>query len=403
MIVRLILVFSFTVSVAAAESFTSDEAVARALRHNPELRALRHEIAEADGRLMHAGRLANPELEAGVRPNLEGREFSAGVDLVQKFPLTGRLKLEKAVSQAQVEVARHEVREAEQTVAAQVRTLAVKCLDVQARRALQRRRADHSRELSTASSRAAAAGEASPLAVAELEFESAEVEARLLALEAEEIALTGALRPLLGLAPAASLAITGKLPDPRAIAGSAEPEGAGQAGVQAAEARLEAAHQNLELQRASKWEDMSVGIGYEREHVEDAGYGMRRENILGLKFSIPLPLGKNNLSHIREAEATTLKREAEAAAVVASLQAAAAAARAEMTAAARLFDQASGPLLDKAHSLEARYLTAYQAGQAPLTDVLRSREKRFALEAVVLDARRDFNLARVRFDAARGR
>ena len=402
MIARFLLI-PLIAATAAAASFTSDEAVNHALRHNPELRALRHEIAEAEGRLMHAGRLANPELEVGVRPNVEGREFSAGVDIVQKFPLTSRLRLEKEVSGAEVEVARHEVREAEQVLAAQVRALAVKCQDVQARRALQRRRADHSRELSAATARAAAAGEASPLAVAEFEFESAEVETRLLALDAEELALTGALRPLLGVGSGEPLAIKGELADPKLAAATSDAAVTARAGIQAAEARLEAARRNVELQRASKWEDMTVGIGYERENVEDAGYGLRRENIVGLRVSIPLPLGKNNLSHIREAEATALRREAESVAVASALQADADAARAEMTASARLFEQASGPLLRQARSLEERYLAAYQSGQAPLTDVLRSREKRFALEAMVLEARRDFNLARVRFDSARGR
>ena len=63
----------------------------------------------------------------------------------------------------------------------------------------------------------------------------------------------------------------------------------------------------------------------------------------------------------------------------------------------------TGALLGKARQLEERYWTAYRAGQASLTDVIRSREKRLALEASALEARRDYHLARVRFEAATGR
>ena len=388
---------------AGAASFTAESAAAHALRHNPELKAARHLIAEAEGRLLHAGRLASPELEAELKPNLEGGEFSAGFGVMQKIPLAQRLRLEKNVSQAELEVARLEVREAERLVELKVHMLAVKLLDLRARRELQRRRAEHSRELAAAAARAAASGEGSALAAAEMELETGEVEARLLQLGAEETALLGELRPLLGLAPNESLVLTGRMAEPVAPVGAAVPEITRRAGYQAARARSEAARQNLALQHASKWEDISVGLGYEREHSEDAGYGLRRENFIGLKVSVPLPLGKNNLSHIREAEATARRREAEEAAVAAGVRAEAAAARAEMVAAASVHGQTSGPLLEKARQLEERYLAAYRAGQAPLTDVIRSREKRLALEAAALDARRDYNLARVRFEAAMGR
>jgi cobalt-zinc-cadmium efflux system outer membrane protein len=104
-----------------------------------------------------------------------------------------------------------------------------------------------------------------------------------------------------------------------------------------------------------------------------------------------------------EAEATAHRRGAEATALAASLRAEAATARAEMVAAAAAYRQTSTLLLPKARQLEDRFFAAYQSGQAPLTEVLRTREKRLALEAAGLDARRDFNLARVRYEAAVGR
>src|SRR5690606_31038200 len=83
-----------------AARFTLDSAVPYALRNNPELAAARLSIAEARGRLAQAGRLPNPELESAIRPNVRGREYSAEIGFVQKFPLTNRLRLERAVSGA---------------------------------------------------------------------------------------------------------------------------------------------------------------------------------------------------------------------------------------------------------------------------------------------------------------
>jgi len=390
-------------ALAATPTFTPDAAVAYAMRHNPDLQAARHRIAEAEGRLLHAGQKQSPEIEAEIKPNVEGREFAAGVGLVQKFPFSQRLRLEKRVSEVEVAVATDEVRSAERVLEWQIRTLIVRVLDVRSRRDVHQRQSDYSRELAEAAGRAAAAGEGSALLAAGIDLEAGETAVRRMELDAEESAHLAALRPLLGLPPTASLRLTGELGEPVApksegsITVDALPD------MRAAEARIQAATDNIALQRASKWEDLAVGVSYEREHVEDAGYGLRRENFLGLKLTIPLPLGKNNLSHVREAEATARRRTAERDALAASLRAEAAAARAAMAAAAAIYAQTTTTLLPKARQLEDRFFTAYQAGQSPLTDVLRSREKRLALESVRLNAQRDYHLARIRHQAVVGR
>jgi cobalt-zinc-cadmium efflux system outer membrane protein len=392
---------SATHSIFAA-AYSPEAAAAHAVRHNPSLVAARHRVAEAEGRLMHSGRLASPEVEIEVKPNLEGGEFGAGVGLMQKVPVAPRRRLEKSVSAAELEVIKYEVREAERLLASQVRVVAVRWLDLRARRDLQQRRAEHSRQLAAAAGRAAAVGEASALAAGEMELATSEVELKLLQLEAEEEALAGSLRALMGLAPGAPVAVTGSLADPKAGNSSAALDTERHAAFQVAQARIAAAKENIDLQRASKWEDVSVGFGYEREQAEDAGYGLRRDNFLGLKLSIPLPLGANNLSHIREAEAVARRREAEADSVAAILRAEVASARAEMKAAARVHALAAGDSLAKARRLEENQMAAYQAGQSALTDVLRSRERRFALEAASLEARRDYHLARIRLETALG-
>ena len=110
--VSTLLLMAFGLPPLRAESFTQDGAVAYALKNNPELAAARYSIGEARGRLLQSGRLANPELETDLKPNVRGREFSFGVGFVQRFPLTSRLRLERAISQAEVTAAEAEVRAA---------------------------------------------------------------------------------------------------------------------------------------------------------------------------------------------------------------------------------------------------------------------------------------------------
>ena len=79
--------------------------MARALKANPDLAAARWGIEEARGRLWQSGRPANPELEAELKPSVKGGEGTFSLGFVQKFPLTQRLVLERAVSQAQMAAA----------------------------------------------------------------------------------------------------------------------------------------------------------------------------------------------------------------------------------------------------------------------------------------------------------
>ena len=98
---------------AAGVTLTQDGAVAYALKHNPALVSARLSIEEARGRLRQTGRLSNPELEFEFSRNTRSRESDARIALMQRFPVTGRLRFEKAVSRAQFAAAEFEVRDGE--------------------------------------------------------------------------------------------------------------------------------------------------------------------------------------------------------------------------------------------------------------------------------------------------
>lgn len=399
-----LVIILLAVSPPGASGLTAspEQAAAYAVRHNPDLAAARWAVEEARGRLTQAGRWPNPELEGEARPRVTGREFSVGVGFMQRFPRASRLRLEKEVSQAELAVAEAEVRVAERRLATEVKTLAVKMQALAARHELTQRQIAHGRELSQTAAKIAATGEGSSLDAAQFDLEAQQLALAELQNASEKTALAGELRVLLGLGANEAVEISGALREPSAPAPSA-PDVSKRHDYTAAETRAEAARRQLSLQRQNRWEDIGVGLAAEVERGEDAPNGMETDAFLGLKISVPLPLWNKNEGKIQEAQATLARVEKEKEAVAARIRGEAAAARAEMTAAAAIYHKAASELLPAAQQLEQKFQAAYQNGQASITEVLRSREKRFALETARLEARRDFNLARVRHDAALGR
>ena len=397
----ILLILAINATGLHAETLTIEGAVTRALRSNPDLAAARWSIEEARGRLIQSGRLPNPELESELKPNVRGREFLFSAGFMQKIPVTKRLHLERAISQAQLAQAEAEVLDAGRLVSAQVRTAAVKLLALQEQKALKEKQRANSLKLAEEAERNAQKAEGSTLEAAQFGLETQQLSLDLLQADSGRAALAGELRPLLGLGAAAGVEITGELPAPSAPAGGASPER--RADYQAASAKESAARTGIDLARAGKWGDASYGLTAEFERSEDAPGGLENDGFLGFKFSIPLPLWNKNEGKIHEASAAAARAEQEKQALALRIRAETAAAQSEMAAAATIIEQTTGPLLKQALALEEQFVKAKAAGQATLTDVLRSREKRFALEAARLTALRDYHLARVRLLAAQGR
>lgn len=379
-----------------------DNAAAHALRRNPSLAAARLRIDEARGRLVQSGRLANPVAELDLSRNVRAPEGAWSLALVQKFPVTARLRLEKAVSRAGLAAAEAEVRDTQRKLAAEARTLVVRWLGLRGQEILRERQLANSRELAGFTRKRAESGEASPVDASQVELESQQLETELLALSVERASLAGELRALLGLRAGDEIVVTGELPPLRKLPGrGASPES--RPDFMAARHTAEAARQSSALARAQKWDDLGVGFVIEHERAEDAPEGFDRDTFAGLKLSLALPLWNNNSGRIAESAAAARRAELETGALALKIDAEAAAARDSMAALAKVVGTIERELLPKAAHVEEQLRNAYSSGQSPLPEVLRARDRRLTLERQRLDALRDFHLARIRHDAATGR
>jgi cobalt-zinc-cadmium efflux system outer membrane protein len=367
---------------------------------NPDLAAARLRIREAVGRMNQSGRLANPELETGVEHNPSFREGKFEIGFTQRFPITGRLQLEKDISLTELQASEAEVREVERQLTGQAREAVVKILANRQRRELIREQSRLSGEFSQSLADIAAKGEGSLLDAGQAKLEAASLALETRQLDAEETALVGGLKPLLGMRPGESLSVGGTLPEV-ALPGTGT-DFSHRPDLQAAKLAALAAAQGVTLEQARRYDDLEGGIFAGAERAEDAPEGYDNEAIIGLRLKIPLPLWNKNEGAIQEAEAKQQRKEMEATALRRNIQLEAETARSEMLEWAKMIAEINETLLPLAAEQAVLAETTFRTGQGEIQSVLRSRDKRLQLSIAKLDALREFHLASVRHETARG-
>jgi cobalt-zinc-cadmium efflux system outer membrane protein len=398
---RAVVAFVLTVSALHAEPglvITLSGVGDRVRAQNPDLAAARLRIREALGRKNQSGRLQNPELGFELSHDERFRSRAAEISFSQRFPLTNRLQLEKSVSATAVKVAEAEVREVERQLVAKAKEGIVGVLAVRQKRDLLKSQVDVSQSFADSLSESAAKGEASALDAGQAKLEAAGIGMALRQLDAEEAAMVGTLKPLLGMLPGEGLLVTGTL-GKAAIPGTA-PDPSARPDFQAAVLEIRAAGQGVALEQSKRREDVEAGIFFSAARDEDAPEGYDREGMVGLRFTLPLPLWNKNEGAIEEAQAREERLKKEATALGRGIRLEAEAAAAEMTQWLKLVEDTEETLLPLAGEQTTAAEDAYRKGQGELAHVFRSRERLVQLQASRLDALRQFHLARVRYEAA---
>lgn len=365
---------------------------------NPDLAAARLRIREALGRHVQSGRLSNPELSVEFSHDRRFRERGGEIGFSQKFPITNRLSIEKAVTAIELEAAEAEVREVEREIIAEARQGVVKVLAARQRHALVEQQIGLSKEFAEFLGEVSKKGEGSPLDAGQARIEAAGLGLELRQLEAAEVAEIGALKPLLGVRPGGALYVGGTLPEPAVPKGGAEPSR--RPDYQAAVLNAKAARQGVELEKTRKYEDIQAGVFAGANREEDAPEGYGTEGMVGIRLSIPLPLWNKNEGAVAEARAKAERLEKEASALDRNIRLEAGAATAEMEEWSKLLGELGSDLLPMAEQQATAAEDAFRKGQGDIQTVFRAREKRMQLAGARLDALREFHLARVRYESA---
>jgi len=372
----------------------------RVRAQNPDLAAARLRIGEAMGRMKQAGRLKNPELETSVGQNTDFREGILELGFSQRFPVTGRLGLEKEISATHLKAAEMEVREVERQLVARAKTSVIRVLALRQRRELLRNQIALASEFSEKLSAASQKGEGSALDAATARLEAAGLSAQIRQLDADEAAAVGELKPLLGMHAGELISVGGFLAQPVLPTDVVNP--AQRPDFLAATLEVDAARQGIDLQQALRYDDVEAGLFAAAERTEDAPNGYDNEGIIGFRFRIPLPLWNKNEGAIEEAQATHERRTLEATALARQIRLEVESDRAQMLEWAKLIRELDETLLPLAAEQSKAADEAYAQSLTDIQTVFRSREKNLQLAATRLDALREFHLALIRHEAARG-
>ena len=139
-----------------------------------------------------------------------------------------------------------------------------------------------------------------------------------------------------------------------------------------------------------------------RERTLDVPEPVETEQVIGFRFSFPLPLWNNNSGRIREAEAAADARGAGSRCDASSARTRKSSRRARRDDAPTRSSSANSTTkcCPPPRGSRTSFATATRPARSPLTDVLRARTRRLELQRQRLDALREYQLARIRHSAA---
>jgi len=389
-----------SLTVASAELVLTAESAARmALQKNPDLSAARMIVAEAEARARSSGRLSNPELGLEVAG---GQDFEGRVEIgiTQRFPLTARLRLERNLSAIDIERARLELQERGRQLEVATRAAYYELAAVRESIALAGRQASVAKELALSLKSGAREGLSSSLDAGQAALSGEELAVAREAYLVDEAVALGRLALLLGL-PASNtltlketLTLPGSLPANQSI--GFRPD------LRLAEMAVESGAVDVSLAKASRWDDVGVGLFAEGERTEDAPEGIDSEALFGVRFNIPLPIWQNGSGKVAEKQAIHERQQKQLQALRLSALNEALVAYRGMVANHRLAIQIESSLLPLARQQVTDTDATYQRGEADMQTLSRARERLAQVEVSALEARKKFFLSRSEWLAAVG-
>ena len=396
------------VAFADPAALTLEGAWQRAEEANPALRAAQAAVPAAEGELRDARAPLwnNPQVSmARIRrevpqvtnPSQTNREWNVG--LAQTFEIAGQQGDRRAAAEQSLAATRQVIAETRRQVRAEVESRFVRVLSLQSRIQTEEGTLNLIEDAAKAVGKRVAAGEDSRLDgnLARVEAERARNQVALL--REQLIQARAELAALLQLPPNELPQVQGAL-DPAAVPYSLDDllnAAAGRPVLQALGHREQAAKSRLDLERAARYPDVTVGLSTGREGPFDA-----REKIVGLSAALPLPLFRQNAGGIGRAttELTQTRIEREAAGRDVRAQVVALWERfTNLEVRVKRLKEIVLPSLEENRRLSA---ISFRAGEIGLLQLLLVNRQVLDGQRDLLDARTELRLTQVALEAAAG-
>jgi outer membrane protein, heavy metal efflux system len=393
---------------ALSAPLTLEQAWAQAEQANPVLRSTKANISAAEGELTDARALLwnNPQLSSELRrravpqtpaPDQINRDWMVG--LSQTFEIAGQQGARRRAAEHSLAATQEVIAEAQHQLRAEVEQRFVRVLSLQLRIQMEEQTLKLIEEAAMAVSKRVAAGEDSRLDgnLAKVEAERAQNQVSLLR---EQLAQARAeLANLLQL-PTDSMPEVDGLLDPSSTQYTLDDllsSAVNRPLLRAFDLREKAASSRLDLERATVYPDITLGLSSAREGPADS-----QDRVTGLSVSLPLPLFRRNGTGIGRAttELTQTQIENQAAKRNTSAQVFALWARKENLKARvqRLTESVLSSLEDNQHLSSV----SFQAGEIGLLQLLLVNRQVLDGQRDLLDARTELRLTKIALEAASG-
>jgi cobalt-zinc-cadmium efflux system outer membrane protein len=300
------------------------------IQNNGELKSFREEKGIRDAGKIRAGLLPNPTLDLeGATGALTGSsgENSLSVGVSQEFFLANRRDRRLTVAERELETYRWQLADRERVLSEEVKTAFYDAMLAEQRLDLTDRSIALNRQLLEVTKDRLAAGDIPELEMNLVKVELARSEGTRIEIERALLQDRARLFALMGLAPGESPAIAGALDkdtsltmslvELKQLALGRRPD------LKALETEKSKGDADIALARAEGVPSLTAGLFYSHEQRTDAtGTGEEnvRDNLLGIRLSLPLPLFDRNQAGIQEARARRNSTESRMAAAARAVE-----------------------------------------------------------------------------------
>lgn len=391
----------------ASRTLTLAEALALGDNSNPALQAKRAQLAAAEGQATDAAAwLANnPQLSAErTRRSVPApagtdrrNEWSAG--LSQTLEIAGQPGHRRQAAQAALGAVRLEIDDARRQARAEISERFFRVLALQQRQEVESQALKLFEDTARAIEKRRAAGEDTRLDANVALVEAERARNQLASVEEQlgeaRAALAASLQlPASELPQAAGTLAPAPLPYDRDVlvqATLAQPR------LQALAAREQSAASRLQLERAARYPDLTVGVNVGREGAWDA-----RERLTTFTVSVPLPLFKRNASGIGQASTELTQAQVERRAAERDAPAKVQALWSKLQSLRGRVERLQRTVLPALADNERLSVKSRQAGQIGLLELIVTTRQTLDVRRDLIDASLDYQTTRAALEAAAG-
>lgn len=348
------------------------------LAQNPTLESARQAFLTLEQAVPQAGALPDPVLGYAFGPlSIASPDVRFGqvVDLSQRIPFPGKLRLAEEAALARVRAGAETVDVARLDLAATASKLYDALYLVDRAQDIFREHVALLRELEASARARYSAGAAPQEALLSAKIELAHSEHRLVVYEGDRAVLVAQLNALLHRAPSATLpAPPERLALPRPPPGAPEPAIAARPEARRAEAEVDAAAAALELAHRAFWPDLGLRAQYNSMWRE-----LEHQLMVGLTVELPVQLGRRRAG-VREAEAALARARSERARVDTDIAASVAAAEARFEESRRVVAIYDERLLETARARVFAARAEFESGRGRFLEVITAERELRAIE-----------------------